>query len=86
MARFGQVLRNGDNDYKSRNNARISGSAKIIFFGFGRKDGNFMIIILFEDFYIKNLLGEIWELYFIKNTPIHYIIEIKGEMDHFSFI
>ena len=45
-----------------------------------------MIIILFEDFYIKNLLGEIWELYFIKNTPIHYIIEIKGEMDHFSFI
>ena len=45
-----------------------------------------MIIILFEDFYIKNLLREIWELYFIKNTPIHYITEIKGKMDHFSFI
>ena len=47
MALFGQVLRNADNDYKSRNNVLISGSAKIIFFGFGREDGNFMIIILF---------------------------------------
>ena len=45
-----------------------------------------MIIILFEGFYIKNLLGEIWGLYFIKNKPIHYMIVIKGEMDHFSFI
>ena len=27
---------------------------------------------------MKNLLGQIWELYFIKNTPIHYIVMIKG--------
>ena len=41
MALFGQVLRNGDNDYKSRNNALISGSAKIIFLWFWKKGWKF---------------------------------------------
>ena len=41
MALFGQVLRNADNDYKSRNNVLISGSAKIIFFWFWKRGWKF---------------------------------------------
>ena len=41
MALFGQVLRNGDNDYKSRNNVLISGSVKIIFLWFWKKGWKF---------------------------------------------
>ena len=41
MALFGQVLRNGDNDYKFRDNTLISGSAKIIFLWFWKKGWKF---------------------------------------------
>ena len=41
MALFGQVLRNGDNYYKSRDNFLISELAKIIFLWFSKKGYKF---------------------------------------------
>ena len=53
MALFGQVLKNGDNDYKSRNNALISGSARIIVLWFWKKGWKF-----YDDNIVLRFLGK----------------------------
>ena len=68
MALFGKVLRNGDNDYKSRNNAHISGSAKIIFLWFWKKGWKFYNNIIWRFLHKKSSGRDLGTLFYKKYT------------------
>ena len=80
MALFGQVLRNGDNDYKSRNNVFISGSVKIIFLWFWKKGWKFYHNKIIVTFLHKKSSGrDLGTLFYKKYTNTLHNNDQRGK-------